>query len=144
MVRWVVFAGTFRIFIIFLTHTWLFLSSSVDLPLTTCDASHCFLLTTSSVQLASSMKLIICPGCNRPFTHAGYSRHLSTTTRTRCRALYRNKIHTEAYGSPGHAFSGLDSGNPSDGNDTDGVVNPSAYFCHLLLHISLTYRYRWK
>jgi hypothetical protein len=40
------------------------------------------------------MSTTICESCNRPFTHAGYSRHLSMTTRSSCRALYRSRLDT--------------------------------------------------
>jgi len=36
----------------------------------------------------SFMSSTVCAGCNHRFTHAGYSRHLSMTTRSRCRSHY--------------------------------------------------------
>ena len=46
------------------------------------------------------MSSIVCAGCNRQFTHAGYLRHLSMTTRTSCRALYDSHLdHSVAHPS---------------------------------------------
>ena len=48
------------------------------------------------------MSSIVCASCNRQFTHAGYSRHLSMTTRTSCRALYDSHLdHSMAHHSVG-------------------------------------------
>jgi hypothetical protein len=53
-------------------------------------------------QLFLFMSPIICASCNRNFTHAGYSRHLSMTMRSGCRALYLSCLGLPtASGSPG-------------------------------------------
>ena len=36
------------------------------------------------------MSSITCAGCNRQFSHSGYTRHLSMTTHTICHAIYDN------------------------------------------------------
>lgn len=47
------------------------------------------------------MNSVACAGCQRRFSHAGYSRHLSMTTRTLCRAIYESyKDSPAAYGPP--------------------------------------------
>ena len=33
-----------------------------------------------------------CVGCNRRFTHAGYSHHISMTKRPVCRAIYDRRV----------------------------------------------------
>ena len=38
------------------------------------------------------MGLISCAGCDRRFTPAGYSRHISMTKRTICRAVYDRQV----------------------------------------------------
>ena len=40
-----------------------------------------------------SMSSITCAGCNRQFSHTGYTCHLSMTTRTICRAIYDNCLN---------------------------------------------------
>ena len=47
------------------------------------------------------MSPIICASCNRNFTHAGYLRHLSMTTRSGCRALYLSTLGLSTSSSPG-------------------------------------------
>jgi hypothetical protein len=47
------------------------------------------------------MSLTHCAGCNRPFTPAGYSRHLSMTKRPICRAIYdRHRDRSVFYNGP--------------------------------------------
>jgi hypothetical protein len=59
------------------------------------------------------MSLITCTGCNRHFTHAGYSRHLSMTTRALCRAIYDRRLDRPVvWDHPG--VPGLENGNPSE------------------------------
>ena len=70
------------------------------------------------------MSSIPCPGCNRHFTHAGYSRHLSMTACRSCRALYSGDLdrsvvnHSFGVSSPGHndlhGNVGSDNGNAGE------------------------------
>ncbi len=75
------------------------------------------------------MSQTICAGCDRPFTHAGYSRHLSMTTRPRCRALYHSRLDcATALNPPG--ISGPEDGGPRGGSGPENG-DSSAYFCWL-------------
>jgi hypothetical protein len=46
--------------------------------------------------LFARMSSIVCAGCNHPFTHAGYSCHLSMTKRASCHALYDGHLDRSA------------------------------------------------
>jgi hypothetical protein len=52
------------------------------------------------------MSSLVCAGCNRQFTHAGYSRHLSMTTHTSCHALYDGHLDHLAVNSSGTSGPG--------------------------------------
>jgi hypothetical protein len=58
------------------------------------------------------MTRITCAGCNRHYTHAGYSRHLSMTTRAVCRAVYDGHLDRTAVYDPLLGVSGPEDGNP--------------------------------
>jgi len=63
------------------------------------------------------MSLTTCAGCNRHFTHAGYSRHISMTKRTVCRAIHDRRVdlrmvHNRRVVS---AAAGPVDGNPGEG-----------------------------
>jgi hypothetical protein len=61
------------------------------------------------------MSSTACAGCNRDFTHAGFSRHLSLTTRTHCRSHYICHLaNSAAYDFPG--VSGPTDADPSGGS----------------------------
>ena len=58
------------------------------------------------------MSSTVCAGCNRHFTPAGFSHHLSLTTRAHCRSHYiRHLAHSAAYDLPG--ISGPADADPS-------------------------------
>ena len=65
------------------------------------------------------MSQIVCVGCHRHFTHAGYSRHLSMTTRRSCRALYDGHLDRSMVHNFSSASGGLDPG-------PGGVSGPEA------------------
>ena len=69
------------------------------------------------------MSLTPCAGCNRRFTPAGYSRHLSMTKRPICRAIY-DHYQERPVSHDGPVVPG-----PEDGNLL------SAYHCWLS-HVS--------
>ena len=85
---------------------------------------------------------MICGGCNRNFTDAGYSRHLGMTSRALCRALYHSRLDLSMADDP--SFSGLpaEDGNPSGGTGTE-IGNSSEYLRWLDHASNLTY-FRWQ
>jgi len=46
------------------------------------------------------MSLVTCNGCNKPFTHAGYSRHLSMTALPNCHAIYNGRLDRTIVNDP--------------------------------------------
>lgn len=71
------------------------------------------------------MSSIVCAGCHRQFTHAGYSCHLSMTTRASCRALYERHLDLSAV----HHSSGMSGLSHNDLSNDVGpeVDNPGEY-----------------
>lgn len=70
------------------------------------------------------MSSIVCASCNRKFTHAGYSRHLSMTERPLCRALYHD--HLDRSMADPQGISGSEDHNPS-GDPGSGIGDPSEH-----------------
>jgi hypothetical protein len=58
------------------------------------------------------MSFVTCVGCNRRFTPAGYSRHISMTKRAICRAIYDRCVERPVV-CDHLGVSGPADGNPS-------------------------------